>query len=108
MKPGLLCRPGIRTALILGVLGGPCGRIVYVFFVAGGYWSRAMKMRQSANTRISPFPISPASPQYRRNWPSMTWSATESPRSEEHTSELQSQSNLVCRLLLEKKKKKYK
>src|SRR5688572_32328060 len=29
-------------------------------------------------------------------------------RSEEHTSELQSQSNLVCRLLLEKKKKKLK
>src|SRR2546430_7092069 len=28
-------------------------------------------------------------------------------RSEEHTSELQSQSNLVCRLLLEKKKKRY-
>src|SRR2546430_8376570 len=28
-----------------------------------------------------------------------------SPRSEEHTSELQSQSNLVCRLLLEKKNK---
>src|SRR2546430_9341543 len=31
------------------------------------------------------------------------WTAT---RSEEHTSELQSQSNLVCRLLLEKKKNK--
>src|SRR5688572_32118060 len=30
------------------------------------------------------------------------------PRSEEHTSELQSQSNLVCRLLLEKKNKKNK
>src|SRR2546427_5907131 len=29
-------------------------------------------------------------------------------RSEEHTSELQSQSNLVCRLLLEKKKKENK
>src|SRR2546430_8511390 len=29
----------------------------------------------------------------------------EAVRSEEHTSELQSQSNLVCRLLLEKKKK---
>src|SRR2546430_13260041 len=29
-------------------------------------------------------------------------------RSEEHTSELQSQSNLVCRLLLEKKKNLYK
>src|SRR5688572_32000528 len=32
------------------------------------------------------------------------WLTTQ--RSEEHTSELQSQSNLVCRLLLEKKKKK--
>src|SRR2546427_1700137 len=32
--------------------------------------------------------------------------AVEARRSEEHTSELQSQSNLVCRLLLEKKKKK--
>src|SRR2546430_12181066 len=32
--------------------------------------------------------------------------SVEFPRSEEHTSELQSQSNLVCRLLLEKKKKK--
>src|SRR2546430_5065992 len=30
--------------------------------------------------------------------------STRMPRSEEHTSELQSQSNLVCRLLLEKKK----
>src|SRR2546427_3795776 len=30
--------------------------------------------------------------------------ATAASRSEEHTSELQSQSNLVCRLLLEKKK----
>src|SRR5690606_40212915 len=31
-----------------------------------------------------------------------------SPRSEEHTSELQSRENLVCRLLLEKKKKQKK
>src|SRR2546430_11382792 len=34
--------------------------------------------------------------------------ARDQQRSEEHTSELQSQSNLVCRLLLEKKKKKIK
>src|SRR2546427_8979957 len=39
----------------------------------------------------------PAS-ELERVWPAR-------PRSEEHTSELQSQSNLVCRLLLEKKKK---
>src|SRR2546427_4047960 len=40
----------------------------------------------------------------RAPWPGSTFST----RSEEHTSELQSQSNLVCRLLLEKKKKKQK
>src|SRR5256886_11578721 len=34
------------------------------------------------------------------------FSGRETERSEEHTSELQSQSNLVCRLLLEKKKEK--
>src|SRR5437016_9634307 len=32
--------------------------------------------------------------------------ATSDPRSEEHTSELQSLTNLVCRLLLEKKKER--
>src|SRR2546427_3636318 len=32
---------------------------------------------------------------------------TDDDRSEEHTSELQSQSNLVCRLLLEKKKQRH-
>src|SRR5688572_31538880 len=43
------------------------------------------------------------------NAPVPTWRASAAgipTRSEEHTSELQSQSNLVCRLLLEKKKKK--
>src|SRR5256885_11493363 len=38
---------------------------------------------------------------------SMAWRASSSGRSEEHTSELQSPCNLVCRLLLEKKKNKY-
>src|SRR2546427_3285391 len=46
---------------------------------------------------ITPPQIS-SSPSRRTPFPS---------RSEEHTSELQSQSNLVCRLLLEKKKKHY-
>src|SRR2546427_6293221 len=39
-------------------------------------------------------------------WDSLSRSSSSRARSEEHTSELQSQSNLVCRLLLEKKKKK--
>src|SRR2546426_6826210 len=38
--------------------------------------------------------------------PSLTGTARRARRSEEHTSELQSPCNLVCRLLLEKKKKK--
>src|SRR2546427_4725731 len=42
-------------------------------------------------------PPDPSTPAYLR--------ALDFYRSEEHTSELQSQSNLVCRLLLEKKKK---
>src|SRR5690606_41431991 len=36
----------------------------------------------------------------------ISWRNGSTPRSEEHTSELQSRENLVCRLLLEKKKKK--
>src|SRR5205085_5511013 len=66
-----------------------------------------------------PLPAARAGPG-RRSWgsaargrhPTGTAAATGRPpasgrasRSEEHTSELQSQSNLVCRLLLEKKKK---
>src|SRR2546429_4820229 len=38
-------------------------------------------------------------------WWARNWSTTTSRRSEEHTSELQSRLHLVCRLLLEKKKK---
>src|SRR2546430_13148283 len=37
-------------------------------------------------------------------WPTIVCLTPYDKRSEEHTSELQSQSNLVCRLLLEKKK----
>src|SRR2546421_12934174 len=41
-----------------------------------------------------------------RRWCSWATSVRSRSRSEEHTSELQSRSDLVCRLLLEKKKKK--
>src|SRR2546430_11913484 len=54
-------------------------------------------------------PISPSSRRRssRRPWPCLREAdpvVIRQGRSEEHTSELQSQSNLVCRLLLEKKK----
>src|SRR2546422_10371795 len=56
---------------------------------------------------------------FRSSWTASGWSAGQvsmslwalrlrSRRSEEHTSELQSRLHLVCRLLLEKKKKKRK
>src|SRR2546430_14906362 len=43
----------------------------------------------------------------KRSLPSKGDTSAACQRSEEHTSELQSQSNLVCRLLLEKKKKQH-
>src|SRR5438034_11665199 len=46
-----------------------------------------------------------ASSSGRSAWRLWTNAATNASRSEEHTSELQSHSDLVCRLLLEKKKK---
>src|SRR5688572_31514581 len=62
-------------------------------------------------SRINPVQISAVQPpnQPKPNHPNPdTFVRAKDPRSEEHTSELQSQSNLVCRLLLEKKKKNIK
>src|SRR2546427_1340356 len=53
----------------------------------------------SSATALSRSAVAAAAPDAKRT------SAEAVGRSEEHTSELQSQSNLVCRLLLEKKKK---
>src|SRR5215510_15358709 len=52
----------------------------------------------------------PDSPSARRSRPCSPagWPWRDSRRSEEHTSELQSRGQLVCRLLLEKKKKQNK
>src|SRR5437667_10646745 len=47
-----------------------------------------------------------ATPRFRTGRPTPTTWSPSAPRSEEHTSELQSHHDLVCRLLLEKKKKK--
>src|SRR5439155_21477095 len=55
------------------------------------------------SSRLMPSSLKSAS---RRRWPAKTRARRSSSRSEEHTSELQSRGHLVCRLLLEKKKKK--
>src|SRR2546427_1643052 len=70
----------------------------------------------SLETRNSTSPTAPPTTvplmrMYCRSLPmcsSISSDSSRASRSEEHTSELQSQSNLVCRLLLEKKKKKKK
>src|SRR5256885_17041098 len=62
---------------------------------------RGTEARRLARGRGSPVKTRPAPV-----GPSECLGQTSGSRSEEHTSELQSPCNLVCRLLLEKKKKK--
>src|SRR5216683_616596 len=65
---------------------------------ATSMWSRSSTMSMISSTTR---PIErPSSANTRIGWAPEVWT-----RSEEHTSELQSRSDLVCRLLLEKKKK---
>src|SRR6266566_9875559 len=85
-------------------MGSSCLSVLFFFFNA------------TATTEIytlslhDALPICGASWLSTRHW-SWSWASTrvrtrpDRPRSEEHTSELQSPCNLVCRLLLEKKKK---
>src|SRR6266567_9647949 len=74
--------------------------LIYFFFF----------FNDTATTEIYTLSLHDALPILRsasRRWrPRPGWRGYAGARSEEHTSELQSQSNLVCRLLLEKKKKK--
>src|SRR5260221_9551487 len=74
-----------------------CVRMVEVFLI------RLISIPCGASARWQSCRTSPPS-----SWPTAasTSPARRSSRSEEHTSELQSHSDLVCRLLLEKKKKK--
>src|SRR5688572_32500423 len=71
---------------------------------------RSKRCRQSGPHCRQAARITSVSLSVRKAWPRLSRSARTSKagatpsRSEEHTSELQSQSNLVCRLLLEKKK----
>src|SRR5256886_17135797 len=72
----------------------PLLRNPHLATVAAAYWPRDFASLPPATNRL--FEVEPGT----RLLAKCHWQ-----RSEEHTSELQSQSNLVCRLLLEKKKK---
>src|SRR2546427_9588856 len=78
-------------------------------FASWQSWSTACKS-PAGSTKV-PYPVDPrtitfrAMPCFSFNFLILRWVRRPAEdRSEEHTSELQSQSNLVCRLLLEKKK----
>src|SRR2546430_4428801 len=62
--------------------------------------SQPAVLKKSETTKTSDRRLSPRMPASSRSLSDVSGA-----RSEEHTSELQSQSNLVCRLLLEKKKR---
>src|SRR5687768_17829820 len=70
--------------------------------------SRAARRRPSAATSSGRPCPSRVTPRPRSGPTTSTRRGSSFPRSEEHTSELQSRLHLVCRLLLEKKKKKNK
>src|SRR2546430_8838632 len=72
-----------------------------------GDWGRAIGTKVLGNLHTLLLPRSWIRPEHWLEYGSMLFLLTgiqANARSEEHTSELQSQSNLVCRLLLEKKK----
>src|SRR2546426_9142893 len=68
------------------------GRLLFMILAPNPRWLQS----QRAKAAPTPATHAPRPPQPRQPTPG---------RSEEHTSELQSPCNLVCRLLLEKKKK---
>src|SRR5215469_17598542 len=78
---------------------------VFSFFVVCFFFF--LMIRRPPRSTLFPYttlfrsrPAGRAGTRCREPGPALTW-----PRSEEHTSELQSRRDLVCRLLLEKKKK---
>src|SRR5207248_6518535 len=93
-------RPSMRSTTVCAAIW-PIRRSGCLTVVNGGLENAAPGVSSNPTTEISSGTRSPAS-----------WKAHRDPiaemslRSEEHTSELQSPYDLVCRLLLEKKKKK--
>src|SRR3989454_2091307 len=95
---------GVIVAALLGVKRRPGGGDVYDW--GTNDWSRQVLWAAGTPVRAEGLDRIPDRPVlYAANHSSMfdIW-ALAATRSEEHTSELQSPCNLVCRLLLEKKK----
>src|SRR3989449_6922588 len=83
-----------------GLSGVGVGGVVGKAWADRGTGGRVDRSRPTTATTARPVTAPPRPSRASRR------SRPRSPRSEEHTSELQSRLHLVCRLLLEKKKKK--
>src|SRR5207244_13582028 len=68
--------------------------------------SAALSLTSTVRPAWSKAPVATSSSTPTSSWVTAPRAAAADSRSEEHTSELQSPDHLVCRLLLEKKKKK--
>src|SRR5437667_7443431 len=87
----------MTSTLVAAVSSSNCSRAVLLVKKLNGT-SEMMAIARPHMVAIRASPIPPV----------IFCTASSSPRSEEHTSELQSHHDLVCRLLLEKKKKNIK
>src|SRR3990167_1145906 len=96
-----------RTDAANGTNGGTCLNVIGVRLEVrmrmrmaqlDQFLQMALQAAESATIGFDQRPVAVALPEDHQR----AWSCVDG-RSEEHTSELQSQSNLVCRLLLEKK-----
>src|SRR5690606_40187601 len=104
------------TLIALGTITPSAGNVTIPMGVAEGNYKIRVKtaadsLTGSSDIAIKQIPVAPTIATVLNNVCPGTLvdqALLNSTRSEEHTSELQSRENLVCRLLLEKKKKKNK
>src|SRR5206468_3328172 len=91
-----------------GILADACEALIAAIFVDGGFAAASSFVRRFWEPLIDEMEEPPRDPKTAlQEWAQargLALPAYELVRSEEHTSELQSRSDLVCRLLLEKKK----
>src|SRR2546422_1585510 len=101
--------PALRE-LALGVLQGrqheQVAALVIAVVLPSDVLERLFERREVAHGRASVWPDVRGRTARGRNGCGSSSASSSTSRSEEHTSELQSRLHLVCRLLLEKKKKK--
>src|SRR5215475_12342648 len=98
--------PPSNTALLQGTLDVLILKVLTLEPMHGLGISRRIAQVTNSTFQVKPGSLFPALHRLEEaGWLTAEWGESENNRSEEHTSELQSRENLVCRLLLEKKKK---